>query len=120
MITENRQAVVDVQQMFLPLFSKSGSTNQADINPDAIFGNERLLTPKLVNKVVAAKKNHRYAVFLEQARQETLGKKDPDAIARASQQYSRGGVGRARAIGLLQSMERESSMALDLKKMLQR
>jgi len=71
-----------------------------------MFGNERLLTPKLVNKVVVAKKNHRFAVLREQARQDESGEKDPVAISRVSQQYSKGAVSRARAIGLLQLKER--------------
>ena len=102
---ENHQAVIDVQKMLLPLLSKSRSKNQAGniINPDAAFGNEKLLTPKLLNQVVVAKRSHRYAVLREQARQHASEEKDPGAIARASQKYSKGAASRARAIGLLQS-----------------
>ena len=120
MMIENCQVVIDVQKMFLPLFSKSRPKNQADhFNPDDVFGNEKLLTPKLVKKVVVAKKKHLYAVLQEQARQDESGEKYPGAIARVSHQYSKEGVRWARAIGLLQSKERELSLALDLKKMLQ-
>jgi len=99
MMIENRQVVIDLQKLFLPLFSKSKDH---------------------IKKVVVAKKKHLYAVLQEQARQDESGVNDPGAIARTSQQYSKGGLNRARAIGLLQSTERESFLELDLKKMLQR
>ena len=65
-----------------------------------------ILTSKLVNKVAVSKKYHVYAVLQEQARQDESGEKDPVAISRVSQQYSKGAVSRARAIGLLQLKER--------------
>ena len=106
---ENQQAVMDVQKKFLPLLPKSRSDNSSDdINTDAMFGNERFLTPKLVNKVLEAKKKHRYAVLQEQARQDKSGEKDPGAIARSSLQFSESAASRARAIGLLQSGQKKN------------
>jgi len=78
MMIENCQVVIDLQKMFLPLVSKSRSSNPADhFNPDDVFGNEKLLAPKLVSKV---------------ARQDESGEQYPGAIARVSHQYSKEGV----------------------------
>jgi len=118
----NHEAVMDVQKKFLPLLlaSKSKSSSHGvDFDPDVIFGNEKLLTPNLIKKTSVARKNCVSAVLQEQARQHESGRADPDAIAHASQQYSKAAVRRARTIGLLQSGKNASSMTLPLKKMLE-
>jgi len=105
LMIQNRQAVIDVRMKLLRFLTKSRSKNHADsAKPDAIFGNEKLLTPKIVKKIVLAKKNHRCAVLQEQARQNESGQKDPEAIARAPQKYSKAAVSQARKIGSLQSI----------------
>ena len=122
MRTANHREVVDAQKMILPfLASKSSPKNYGvDFHPDAIFGNEKLLTLKLMKEVVAAQKNCMSAVLLEQARQIEAGEDDPDAIAHASHQFSRAAVARARAIGLLQAGDSVSSMKLQLTRILKR
>ena len=118
----NRQAVMDVHKKVLPLLTSEPrpENNGVHFDPDEIFGNEKLLTPTLIKKAVVARKNCVSSVLLEQARQDELGEEDPDAIARASRQYSKAAMSQARIIGLLQTSKPGSSMSSPLVGVLQR
>ena len=96
---ENHQAVVAAQTNVMQLLSSRSKSNRVKFNTDEIFGNEKLLSPKLIKKLVAARKNRLFAVLREQARQRESGEEDQAAIARASQQFSKADVSRARTIG---------------------
>ena len=72
-----------------------------------MFGNEKYVTSKHIQKLMINRRNCKHAVLGVQARQMAFGYHDPQELARASRYFSKSDSQRAQKIGLFQSCGQE-------------
>ena len=97
----NKRSIIETHKRLASLSSRDPRENETIPEVD-FFGNENLLTPRLIRRKIQSRRLVVRAVMKEQARQEESEEYNPDRLAKVASKETEWATGRAHAIGFIQ------------------